>query len=110
MKKYYLSKIIIGFVGICIGFALCFFSGVSPDSRSVVVKIAPDGSVFLSGTQVELSQLSANLKQQGAYRCTIDFHPKDGYPANVRLREVMDACKAAGVSHVAIRTPWSLFR
>ena len=108
MKKY-LSKVIIGLAGVCIGFALCFFSGISPDGRSVVIKIAPNGSVFLSGTQVELSQLSANLKQQGTYRCTIDFHPKDGYPANDCLREVMEACKAAGVSHVAIRTPWSLF-
>jgi biopolymer transport protein ExbD len=109
MKKY-LPKIIIGFAGICIGFALCFFSGISPEDRSVIVKIAPNGSVFLSGTQVELSQLSANLKQQGAYRCTIDFHPKDGYPATDRLPKVMDACKAADVSHVSIRTPWSLFR
>ena len=105
MKKY-LSKTLIGFAVICIGFALCFVSGISPGGRSVVVKIAPNGSVFLSGTQVELSQLSANLKHQGANRCTIDFRPKDGYPANDRLREVMDACKAAGVDRVALRTPW----
>lgn len=96
MKKR-LLKIVIGVLGICIGFALCYFSGLSPDGKAVVVKIAPDGSLFLSGTQVELSHLSASLKQQGADKCTIDFRPNDGYPANMRLGEVMDACKTAGV-------------
>jgi hypothetical protein len=107
MKKY-LLKIIICFAGICIGFALCYLSGFSPDSRSAVLKVAPNGSLSLLGKQVELGQLSAILKQQGAYKCTIDSHPNDGYPANKRLGEVMDACKAAGVSDVSIRTPWSL--
>ena len=107
MKKH-LSKMIIGFLGICIGVALCYFTGFSPDTRSVVVKIEPNGSLLLSGAQVDLSRLSASLQRQGAYTCTIDFRPGDGYPANKRLVEVMDACKAAGVTQVSIRTPWSL--
>ena len=107
MKKH-ISKIVIGFLGICIGFAVCYFTGFSPDTRSVVVKIEPNGSLLLSGAQVDSSQLSASLKQQAAHKCIIDFRPSDGFPANKRLVEVMDACKAAGVAQVSIRTPWSL--
>ena|SRR5688572_9188821 len=114
MKKH-LSKLTIGVLGVCIGFALCYFLASSPGplkigNNAAGVKIARDGSLYLSGTQVDLSQLSASLKQQAAYKCMIDFSPDDGYPANKRLGEVLEACNVAGVSRVAVRTPWRPFR
>jgi biopolymer transport protein ExbD len=106
MKKH-LSKVFAGFLGVCVGFAVCYFSGVSPTPSQAVktsaVAIARDGSLSLGGSHIELSQLSASLKKQAThgYTITIFADEKTDYS---RVVEVVDACKAAGVSRIAMRT------
>lgn len=107
MKKY-LSNIIIGCLGICVGFALCYFSGVSPapsktGDKGLVVTITQGGSLYLSGTKLDLAQLSTSLKKQAGNGYTITIHA--GANTNYqRVVEVVDACKAAGITRIAMRT------
>ena len=103
--KRYISKAIVGCLGMCIGFALCYLTLVvsKPEARSTVITVASDGSLFLGNEQLGLSQLSAGLKQQAApaYTITIRASKNTDYQ---RVAAVLDACKAAGQTKFALRT------
>ena len=107
MKKH-LSKIMVGCLGVCVGFAVCYFSGVSRTTSStgdkaLSVTIAHDGNLYLGGTQTDLSRLPASLKKQAAQGYTITIYADEKTDYN-RVVEVLDACKAAGVTRIAMRT------
>ena len=106
--KRHLSKIIVGCLGVCVGFAVCYFSGVSRTAsttgdKAPSVTIARNGSLYLGGTQTGLSQLLASLKKQASQGYTITIYADEKTDYN-RVAEVVDACKAAGVTRIAMRT------
>lgn len=103
--KRYISKIAVGCLGICVGFSLCYVAlvGSKIEAKATVITVAGDGSLYLGNQQLDLSQLSADLKQQVAHRYTITIRA-DKNTDYRRVVAVVDACKAAGVTQIAMRS------
>ena len=98
------SKIILGTFSICAGLGICCFFVLAPvadRTRATVITITQDGSVFLANEKLGLSQLSASLKKQTADTITIQTEVNSDY---TRAAEVVNVCKAAGASRIAIHT------
>jgi biopolymer transport protein ExbD len=70
------------------------------EREKTAITIARDGSLYLAGERVDLTQLAGRLKALGAQQAvTIRADRTTGYK---RVMEVMDACKAAALSGVSI--------
>ena len=111
MKKHkkYLFAFVIGCLGLCVGFTLCYFCLVLPqretraaaslpqqgsEHQQTVITIAADGSLYLAGERIELNQLGIRLKQFAAQPRPIAISADKGAPFE-SIVAVMDACKAA---------------
>lgn len=97
-----ISKIVVGFLGLGVGFSLCYITlvGSRTEAKATVITIASDGSLYLGNQQLDLSQLSADLKKQGALGYMITIRA-DKHTDFKRVVAVVDACKAAGVTQIA---------
>lgn len=116
MKKH-LSTVVGACLGLCAGFTLCYICLVLPhrggkatasapqqirQQEKTTITIARDGSLYLAGERLDLSQLATRLKELGAQQpVTIRADSSTDYK---RLVEVMDACKAAAVSQISVAT------
>ena len=69
----------------------------------ITITIARDGSLSLGSERLDLSQLTARLKELGAQQ-TVTIRA-DVITVHGRLEEVVDACKAAAVSRLSFATP-----
>jgi biopolymer transport protein ExbD len=115
--KRHLSTVVGTCLGLCAGFTLCYICLVLPhreakatasapgqilQQEKTTITIARDGSLYLAGEPLDLNRLATRLKALGAQRpITIRADSRTAYK---RLVEVMDACKAAAVSQIAIAT------
>jgi biopolymer transport protein ExbD len=119
--KRHLSTAVGTCLGLCGGFTLCYVCLVLPhreakattsapqqirQQENTTITIARDGSLYLAGEPLDLSRLATRLKELAAQRpVTIRAESRTDYK---RLVEVMDACKAAAVSQVSVRTARTL--
>jgi hypothetical protein len=105
IMKQYISKIIVGCLGLSVGFAICYFTLVSSktEAKATVITVASDGSLYLGSQQLDLSQLSTNLKKQTAHGYMITIRA-NGKTDCKRVVAVLEVCKAAGVTQIAMRT------
>lgn len=103
--KRYVSKITVGCLGACVGFALCYltFVGFKTEAKAAVITVASDGSLYLGNQQLDVGQLSADLKKQAAHEFTITIRANQNTDY-ARVVAVVNACKAAGVTQIAMRT------
>ena len=103
--KQYVSKIVAGCLGIGVGFALCYVTlvGSKPEAKAAVITVASDGGLHLGSQQLDLSQLSTDLRKQAGreYPITICANQNTDYR---RVIAVVEACKAAGMTKIAMRT------
>jgi biopolymer transport protein ExbD len=117
MKKH-LSTVVVGCLGLCAGFTLCYVYLVHPQRETkatastpqqvrqqeqITIAIARDGSFYLAGERLDLSRLATRLKELAAQRQPVTIRA-DKDADFKRIAEVMDACKAAAVSQVAVAT------
>ena len=106
MKKY-LSIVVVGCLGLCAGFTLCYLSLVPKTevkaTEATVITIARDGNMYLANERLDLGRLAASLKEQAAQGRTITIRA-DKNTDYKRIVEVVDACKAAGVGRIAMST------
>jgi len=116
MKKH-LSTVVGACLGLCAGFTLCYICLVLPhregkatasalqqvrQQEKTTVTIVRDGSLYLAGDRLDLSQLASRLRELGAQQpVTIRADSSTDYK---RVVQVMDACKAAAVSRISIAT------
>jgi len=113
MKKQ-LSTVTGACLGLCAGFALCYICLVLPHREGKAtasaqpqmhrqerntITIARDGSLYLGGERLDVSQLSSRLKElDGQQPVSIRADRKTDYK---RVVEVMDACKVAAISRIS---------
>ena len=116
MKKH-LCTVVGACLGLCAGFTLCYICLVLPhregkaaasarpqsnQQEKTTITVTRDGSLYLAGERLDLSQLATRLKELGAQQpVTIRADSSTDYK---RLVEVLDACKAAAVSQISIAT------
>jgi len=116
MRKH-LSTAVGTCLGLCAGFTLCYICLVLPhregkaaasarpqsnQQEKTTITVTRDGSLYLAGERLDLSQLATRLKELGAQQpVTIRADSSTDYK---RLVEVLDACKAAAVSQISIAT------
>jgi|HubBroStandDraft_5_1064220.scaffolds.fasta_scaffold162858_2 biopolymer transport protein ExbD len=108
MKNHFLN-IMVGCLGLGLGFTVLYSCGLFPTpartgNHAQIITIAGDGSLSMAGKQMNLSQLSSNLKETRetpALSVTIQADTNTDYK---RIQEVVDTCKAAGVTNVSLHT------
>ena len=112
------STLVVGCLGLCAGFTLCYVYLVLPQretkatasapqqvrqQQQTTITIASDGSLYLAGERIDLSRLATRLKELSAQQrpVTIRTDKKADFG---RIVAVIDACKAAGVTQIAAAT------
>ncbi len=113
--KVHLSTVVAACLGLCAGFTLCYVCLVLPhregkatasalqqmrQQEKTIITIARDGSLYLAGERLDLSQLATHLKELSTQQPVI-IHADSSTDCR-RLVEVLDACKAAAVSQISL--------
>jgi biopolymer transport protein ExbD len=110
MKKY-LSYVVVGCACAVVGFALCYFTELSPANKiidaakipapkSAVVAITHDGTLKLNGIAIGLPQLTASLGHKGATVIIL----ADSHADAASVEGVVTACQKSGVTRLALHT------
>ena len=115
--KEHLSTVVGACLGLCAGFTLCYVCLVLPhregkatasvpqqirQQEKTTITIARDGSLYLAGERLDLSQLATHLKELSTQQPVIIR--ADSSTDYKRLMEVTDACKAAAASEILLAT------
>jgi biopolymer transport protein ExbD len=109
MKRIF-ARIIIGGAGVCVGFAVCYFSMVSPLFRKqaahgIFITISRDGNLELSGSSIKLDKLHDALKEMAANGNINMVTIRADRNANYQVvNAVLDECKFCGIARFAART------
>ena len=107
--KRYVPTVFAACIGLCAGFAVCYLCLVIPHRegnanasapQNMTVIISHDGSVYLAGERLDVSQLAPRLKELGAKQSVVIR--ADSSTDYRRFVEVVDACKAASVHLTAM--------
>jgi biopolymer transport protein ExbD len=107
--KEYLTPIVAACFGLCVGFAVCYFclliphhgnkAGAStPQEQKTIITITQNGTLYLAGERLDISQLTLRLKGLGRTQPVVIR--ADPTSDAQRIIEVMEACKAASVSRI----------
>jgi len=128
MKKH-LFTVVSGCLGLCAGFTLCYVYLVLPqreteatgsapqqirqqvqtatpiasDGKPTTITVASDGSLYLAGERIDLSRLATQLKELAAQQRPVAIRSDKNVEFR-RIVEVIDGCKAAGVTQIAFAT------
>ena len=103
MKKY-LPTVVVGCLGLCVGFVTCYLSLVpKAESQTTEISIARDGSMYLAHERIDPTRLFAVLHAQSASRITAVINA-DEHTDIMKIHGILTVCHSAGIDRIKLRT------